>query len=110
MIAHRAFLFFSLLSLFISGEFRLAFQNDGRTWFAVFISVSFNADEAPTGKVPPPILASYSPVSLSIRETMYLRNRLEEILDDTDEEVLEKEEDTIEEGVDGTSTEDFPFF
>ncbi len=41
---------------------------------------------------------------------MYLRNRLEEILDDTDEEVLEKEEDTIEEGVDGTSTEDFPFF
>lgn len=84
-----AFLFF--FSLLLSTEFRAIVQTDGKLWYAVFLSLSFSQDEMEPERIDPELLQVSDPY-LSIREAMYIRNRLEEILDEEDEEDEREEE------------------
>jgi len=85
MSAHHIVLVFVSFSLLVSAELRVAVQDDGRKWYSVLVSLSFVDDPAPR-RTPLPELVREDPISLSLREAMYLRNRLEEILDDDDEQ------------------------
>ncbi|HOW51279.1 MAG TPA: hypothetical protein PLV42_04455 [bacterium] len=89
-----SYLFF--ITVLFSTEFRTIFQTDGRTYYAVVFSLSFS-DDPGDEKVAVPELLREDPVYLSIQEAMYIRNRLEEILDD--EEPAEDGPDTPEEPV-----------
>jgi len=94
---HRIFFLLLPLSFLVSAELRVAFHDDGRAWYAVLIFLSVT-ETSQREKISIPTLAAYSPVVLSLRETMYLRNRLEEILDgDTDDNLPEQEEDSTHE-------------
>lgn len=84
------FLFF--FSLLFSTEFRAIVQTDGKLWYAVFLSLSFSQEGMETER-PDPELLQVSDPYLSIREAMYIRNRLEEILDDEEEEDERENED-----------------
>ncbi|HNT27738.1 MAG TPA: hypothetical protein PKH10_06130 [bacterium] len=77
------FLFF--FSLLFSTEFRAIVQTDGKLWYAVFLSLSFSQEGMDAERLDPELLQVSDPY-LSIREAMYIRNRLEEILDDDEED------------------------
>ncbi len=109
-MARGALLAAVLLSLLVSAEFRLALQSDGRTRFAFLVGISLVTGRSEE-KISLPDLAVHSPTALSLIEAMYLRNRLEEILDDDEEEDAHEEgTDLNHDGTDETFMEVSPFF